>query len=84
VSCLYNEQVALSSAAVAQAFKESGTVYLIGDWTNKNAEIGALLKQYGREGVPLYLHFPPGGGEPKVLPQILTESIILESLGKAK
>lgn len=84
VSCLYNEQVALSSPAVAQAFKATGTAYLVGDWTNKNAEIGALLKQYGREGVPLYLHFPAGGGEPKVLPQILTESMILETVGKTK
>ncbi len=84
VSCLYNEQVALSSAAVAEAFRATGTAYLVGDWTNRNAEIGALLKQYGREGVPLYLHFSSGGGEPKVLPQILTESMMLEMLGTSK
>lgn len=81
VSCLYNERVALSSSLVAEAFKASGTVYLVGDWTNQNPEISALLKQHGREGVPLYLYYPPNGGEPKVLPQILNETLMLEVLG---
>jgi thiol:disulfide interchange protein DsbD len=81
VSCLYNERVALSTAAVGDAFKATGTVYLVGDWTNQNPEISALLKQHGREGVPLYLYYPPGGGLPKILPQILTEALMLETLG---
>jgi thiol:disulfide interchange protein len=84
VSCLYNERVALSTAAVGEAFKSTGTVYLVGDWTNQNPEISALLKQHGREGVPLYLHYPPGGGQPKILPQILTEALMLETLGTTR
>jgi thiol:disulfide interchange protein DsbD len=84
VSCLYNERVALSTAAVADAFKATGTVYLVGDWTNQNPEISALLKAHGREGVPLYLYFPPGGGEPRILPQILTQSLMLETLGASR
>jgi thiol:disulfide interchange protein DsbD len=84
VSCLYNERVALSTAAVVEAFRASGTTYLVGDWTNQNPEISALLKAHGREGVPLYLYYPPGGGEPKVLPQLLTEALMLETLGTKK
>lgn len=84
VSCLYNERVALSSAAVANAFKATDTVYLVGDWTNQNPEISALLKTHGREGVPLYLYFPPGGTAPKVLPQLLTQTLIIETLGMTK
>ncbi len=84
VSCLYNERVALSAAAVADAFKATGTAYLVGDWTNQNAEISALLKTHGREGVPLYLYFPPGGGAPKILPQILTQSLMMETLGATR
>lgn len=80
VSCLYNERVALSSEAVKNAFRDTGTVYLVGDWTNKNVEISALLKQHSRDGVPLYLYYPKGGGEPRILPQLLTESLILEIL----
>lgn len=84
VSCLYNERVALSSATVRDAFAATSTAYIVGDWTNQNPEISALLKQYGREGVPLYLYFPPGGSEPKILPQLLTQSLILETLGMSK
>jgi thiol:disulfide interchange protein/DsbC/DsbD-like thiol-disulfide interchange protein len=84
VSCLYNERVALSTESVAQAFKATGTTYLVGDWTNQNPEISALLKTHGREGVPLYLYFPPGGGQPRILPQILTQSLMLETLGASR
>jgi thiol:disulfide interchange protein DsbD len=31
--------------------------------------------------VPLYLFFPAGGGAPTVLPQVLTEGIVLRALG---
>ena len=81
VSCLYNERVALSSLAVAKAFKDTNTAYVVGDWTSQNPEISSLLKTHGREGVPLYLYFPAGGGDPRILPQILTESMILETIG---
>jgi thiol:disulfide interchange protein DsbD len=56
---------------------------LVGDWTNGDAAIGALLRAQGREGVPLYLMFPAGGGPPAVLPQVLTEGIVLEALAAA-
>lgn len=84
VSCLYNERVALTSPNVRDAFASSNTTYMVGDWTSQNPEISKLLKQHGREGVPLYLYFPQGGGEPSVLPQILTESLILETLKGVK
>jgi thiol:disulfide interchange protein len=84
VSCIYNERVALATTAVADTFKATNTAYVVGDWTNQNAEIGKLLKEHGREGVPLYLYYPAGGGEPQVLPQILTETLILETVGASK
>jgi thiol:disulfide interchange protein len=56
-----------------------GVVYVKGDWTNQNPEITRLLARNGRSGVPLYLLFS-GRGKPAVLPQILTEAGLLESL----
>ena len=47
--------------------------YLKGDWTRQDPAITAFLRQNGRDGVPLYVFFPARGGEPEVLPQILTE-----------
>jgi thiol:disulfide interchange protein len=81
VTCLINERVALDSAGVRQAFAARGIVALKGDWTNRNPEITALLQQYGRSGVPLYLLYG-GKGNPVILPQILTASSVLDALGK--
>jgi thiol:disulfide interchange protein len=81
VTCLINERVALDSEAVRQAFAERGIVALKGDWTTQNPEITALLQQFGRSGVPLYLLYG-GKGEPVILPQILTAASVLDALGK--
>ena len=38
--------------------------------------------QNGRDGVPLYVYYPPGNRPPVVLPQILTEATVLGALDK--
>ena len=81
VTCLINERVALDSDAVRNVFTARGIVALKGDWTSQNPEITALLQQFGRSGVPLYL-FYRGKGEPVILPQILTAASVLDALGK--
>ncbi len=82
VTCLINERVALDTESVRRAFAGRGIVPLKGDWTNQNPEITALLQQFGRSGVPLYLLYN-GRGEPVVLPQILTAAGVLDALGKS-
>ncbi len=79
ITCLVNERVALSSDAVAQAFAERDVLYLKGDWTNRDPVITEYLAGFGRNGVPIYVVYPPSG-KPRVLPQILTESIVLGAL----
>ncbi|WP_119679171.1 protein-disulfide reductase DsbD family protein [Indioceanicola profundi] len=83
ITCLVNENTSLGSASVKQAMAERGVVYLKGDWTNRDAEIARVLERFGRNGVPLYLLYRPGEAEPEVLPQLLTEGIVLEALAKA-
>jgi thiol:disulfide interchange protein DsbD len=53
---------------------------LKGDWTNQSPEVTAFLRQHDRDGVPLYVLYPPGNGAPTVLPQILTEGLVLGEL----
>jgi thiol:disulfide interchange protein DsbD len=83
VTCKINEQVALSSDAVKKAFATRHITYLKGDWTRADPVISALLHQYGRDGVPLYLFYPAKGGVPVVLPQLLTAGIVLDELDRA-
>jgi thiol:disulfide interchange protein DsbD len=83
ITCLVNERIALSSDKVKQLMRDQGINYLKGDWTNSDPQITALLERYNRSGVPLYLLYPRGQGEAEILPQILTESMVIEALKKA-
>jgi len=80
ISCKVNELVALDTAAVQAAFTAAGITQLVGDWTRGDAAITALLRAHGREGVPLYLFYPAQGGPPAILPQILTEGMLLRTI----
>jgi len=80
ITCLVNERVALETPAARKAFEQAGVVKLKGDWTNRDDEITSILKELGRAGVPLYLFWAPGAAKPKVLPQVLTESLVLSEL----
>jgi len=82
ITCLVNERVALNTQRVAAAFTAANVLYLKGDWTNRDPEIGAYLAGYGRSGVPIYV-FYPAAGEPRVLPQILTPGGVVQALGTA-
>lgn len=81
ITCLVNERVALDTPAVRAALTSGRVVYMKGDWTNRDAAITRYLGAFGRAGVPLYVLYPPGDGEPLVLPQILTEKSLLDALG---
>ena len=81
ITCKVNEATTFSSLRVRDAMRARGIVYLEGDWTNRDDAIAAELAAHGRAGVPLYLYYPPGGGEPVVLPQILSETAVLNAIG---
>jgi thiol:disulfide interchange protein DsbD len=80
VTCLLNERIALDAPAVRQAFTERNVVYLKGDWTRQDPAITGFLRAHGRDGVPLYMYFPPGQRAGIVLPQVLTETTVLREL----
>jgi thiol:disulfide interchange protein DsbD len=80
ITCKVNEQVALNTDAVRQTLKDKNIAYLTGDWTRRDPAITEELQRYGRSGVPLYLLYPAGQGAPQVLPQVLTESLVLQAL----
>ncbi|HWY63401.1 MAG TPA: thioredoxin family protein [Rhizomicrobium sp.] len=80
ITCLVNEQAVLSRPTVKDAFKQKQVTYLVADWTNRNEAITRLLDANGRSGVPLYLYYAPGADKPVILPQILTESGVLDAI----
>jgi thiol:disulfide interchange protein DsbD len=80
ITCKVNERLALRSEALAAHLQEENITYMVADWTNYDDNITKFLHRYEREGVPLYVYFPREG-KPVVLPQLLTESLLLEKLG---
>ncbi len=80
ITCLSNERLVLSSPRLANHFASQGIAYLKADWTRRNPAITRALSEFGRSGVPLYVYYPPAATEPVVLPQLLTEAIVLERL----
>jgi thiol:disulfide interchange protein DsbD len=83
VSCQVNERVALSTKAVAAAMASNKVAYLKADWTKRDGVIAAELARFGRAGVPLYLVYGPKGGEPAILPALLTEGMVVKALHDA-
>jgi thiol:disulfide interchange protein DsbD len=80
ITCQVNERLAFQAPAVQAAFAATNLAYLKADWTRGDAAIGALLREHGRDGVPLYLYWAPGAAQPVLLPQLLTEGLVLAAL----
>ncbi len=83
VTCQVNDKVALSTQPVVEAFKAANAVYMVADWTNRDAKIAQALSDYGRAGVPLYLVYGAKGGDAVILPQLLTPGAVTEAVEAA-
>jgi thiol:disulfide interchange protein DsbD len=81
ITCLVNEHATLNTSPIRQAFADHHIVALKGDWTRQDPEITGLLQRFGRSGVPLYLLYDRSG-TPNVLPQLLTQSEVLDAIGR--
>ncbi len=80
VNCKANERLVLETDVVRAALRERGFLALKGDWTRSDPEITRVLRRYQRAGVPLYLVYAAGNPEPQVLPELLTQRLVLEAL----
>ena len=81
ITCKVNEAVALNRESVKKILADKNIVYLKADWTRKDPEIASMLASYGRTGVPLYILFP-SQGKPIILPELLTEDLLVSFIKK--
>lgn len=75
LTCQFNERTVLKSDHVQSLFSTHNVALLVADWTQKDPAVQAYLNSFQREGVPLYVYYPPHG-EPVILPEILTIDVI--------
>lgn len=83
LTCQFNERSAINVPAVRKLIRERGVTAMKGDWTNSDPSITSALKSFGRVGVPLVVFYPSGkNSEAIILPELLTEKIVLDTLKK--
>ncbi|KAB8184357.1 cytochrome C biogenesis protein, partial [Lysobacter maris] len=80
VSCKANESAVFSRDEFRQTLAATGTVYMVGDWTDVDPTLTAFLQRHEAVGVPLYVVYPADGGEGRVLPILVTPGIVREAL----
>lgn len=83
ITCKVNARVAFSSQDFYDHAKAKHVNLLLGDWTNANPEIEAILAKFNRSGIPLYVMFPAGDGEAEILPQLLTPKAVIAAIDRA-
>jgi thiol:disulfide interchange protein/DsbC/DsbD-like thiol-disulfide interchange protein len=84
VTCQVNKRIALHNEAVVREFGSRGVVALRADWTRQDPRITATLAALGRNAVPVYALYLPGEAAPRLLPEVLTPSIVLAGLADVK
>ena len=82
VTCQVNKRVALNNPDVVKAFAAKDVTALKADWTRQDPRITAELAALGRNAVPVYAIYTPGGGAPRLLPEVLTPSLVLDEISK--
>jgi thiol:disulfide interchange protein DsbD len=80
LTCQVNERSVLNTETVQDAFAKRNVALVKADWTNRDAEITKALASHGRSGVPVYVLYPGDGSEPTLLPEVLTQDIVLDAL----
>ena len=78
VTCKANEAAAIEREGVARAFERGNVAVMSGDFTRRDPAIARFLAAHGRAGVPFYLFYPKDGGEPKELPQLLSQDMLID------
>lgn len=82
--CKVNDRVIFNSEKGKTFFKDRNIILLYGDYTKRDPLIGNWIRKYGKAGVPVYAYYSPGSREFTVLPEILTWSIIEETVSQKK
>ncbi len=80
-----NRKTSLEVPAVIEKMNELGVVAFLVDYTQANPEADALLRKFGRAGVPLTLVLPADARETAiVLPELLSPEMVVAALEKAR
>ncbi len=83
ITCQANKRLVLDQGEVAERLRSPEVVAMLADWTRPSTVIADYLAGYGRYGIPFYAVYGPGAPKGRVLPEILSQEIVLEALAAA-
>ena len=83
ITCKANEKAVLAREGFREALKSANATYMVGDYTDVDPAITAYLQRYRAVGIPLYVVYPRGSGEGRVLPTVLTLDLVRDALAQA-
>ena len=76
-TCQLNKSTTLKTKAVQDAFAANNVAFLVADFTRKDPMIAQELKLRRRAGVPMYLWYAEGASAPEILPEILSQQLVI-------
>ncbi len=83
ITCQVNKALVLNNETVRGRLAGDGVVAMVADWTRPSDEIGAYLKSFGRFGIPFNAVYGPARPNGEPLPELLTETAVLEAMDRA-
>ncbi len=81
VTCQLNKKTTLNNAEVLADFNAKKVQLLRADWTRRDPAITQALATLGRQGVPVYVLYPPGSA-PVVMSEILSPTQVRAAVAK--
>jgi thiol:disulfide interchange protein/DsbC/DsbD-like thiol-disulfide interchange protein len=81
VTCQLNKKTTLNNPQVLADFNAKKVQLLRADWTRRDPAITAALAALGRQGVPVYVLYPPGSA-PVVMSEILNPADLRAAISK--
>jgi suppressor for copper-sensitivity B len=83
VTCIVNKRLVMHSTEVNRRLTAPGVVAMQADWTRPDDRIARYLAANSRYGIPFNAVYGPGAPDGIVLPELLSEGVVLEALAKA-
>jgi thiol:disulfide interchange protein DsbD len=81
LTCKVNQRAVLERDEFRALLADTGTVYLVADYTRPDPAIARLLKEQRAVGVPMYVSYHPGGRSTR-LSSVLSLATVARALGR--
>jgi suppressor for copper-sensitivity B len=83
ITCQVNKRRVLDADRIADVLNDDRIVRMRADWTSPDPAIADFLASYGLYGIPFDVVYGPTSPAGVTLPELLTESAVLEALAEA-